>query len=110
MILPETASLYGWIVIVVLYVTMGVMAAGGTILASQKLFRIHYERGFYGNFLMVIAGFYAAFVAHFGDGQAWYTELLAIAVFILLGFLGVFLTYYLMIVGYIYYRRSEWTR
>ena len=150
----QTENFFGWVVIVILYVTIGVMAAGGTIFASQKIFRIHYERRFYGYFLMVIAAFYAAFVAHFGDGQAWITELIAISVFVLLGFIGVFqahvlalgyllhgawdfihelhqlfgigvietaelttlpmlygvfcLTYDLMIVGYIYYRRSEW--
>ena len=153
--LPQTESLYGWIAIAVLYGAMGIMAAGGTIFAARNIFRIHYERGFYGYIFMLLVAPYAAFVAHFGDSQAWETELIAIAAFVGLGFIGVFLThvlalayllygawnlihqlhqtlglrvietaelttipmlygvfgltYSLMMVGYIYYRRSAWT-
>ncbi len=88
--MPLADSFFGWFVILMLYVIIGIMAGAGSVFISQKIFKGANERRFYAFFLFVIAGFYAAFVAHFGDNDAWRTELTAIALFSLLSFLGAF--------------------
>lgn len=83
-------SILGWSVIVVLYATVGAFAAAGSILISQRLFPGKRERVFYGFFLIAIAGFYAAFVSHFGQWESWPNELVAIGVFTAMGIVGAF--------------------
>lgn len=88
--MPLADSFFGWFVILMLYVIIGILAGAGSVFISQKIFKGANERRFYAFFLFVIAGFYAAFVAHFGDSDAWRTELTAVALFSLLSFLGTF--------------------
>lgn len=84
----DPSSTIGFTVIVILYVVIGLLAAAGSVVVSQKLFSGRSEQVFYGVFLAAIAGFYLAFVAYFGDSSSWSTELFAVLAFSLLGVLG----------------------
>ena len=86
--LTDTSSIVGFAVIIILYGVIGLLAAAGSGVLSQKLFAGRSEQIFYGAFLTPIAGFYLAFVAHFGNASAWSTELFAVVWFSLLGILG----------------------
>ena len=72
----------------ILYASLGLLAAAGSVVVSQKLFRGRSEQVFYGVFLIAIAGFYLAFAAHFGSASSWNTEVFAVLLFSLLGILG----------------------
>ena len=78
----------GFAVIIILYAVIGLLAAAGSVVVSQKLFPGRSEQIFYGAFLALIAGFYLAFVAYFGNTASWGTELSAVVSFSLLGLLG----------------------
>ena len=95
----EGTSVLGFVVIVILYATVGCMAAAGAIFITQKIFRPRAEEVFYGLFLVLIAAFYLAFVAYFGNAAAWRVETAAIVVFALIGLFGVRLPVAL-VVGY----------
>jgi hypothetical protein len=99
-VLTDTSSIVGFAVIIILYAVIGLLAAAGSVVLSQKLLPGRSEQIFYGVFLAPIAGFYLAFVAHFGNASAWSTELLAVVLFSLLGILG---TRYaaVLILGYV---------
>src|SRR5258705_6897376 len=64
-------SMLGFLVIVVLYATIGLLAAAGAISITRKIFGPRAEQVFYGLFLVFIAAFYLAFVAYFGNAAAW---------------------------------------
>jgi hypothetical protein len=51
----------GFIVILILYGTIGVLAAAGTIFIVPKVLASRGEQAFYGAFLVMIAAFYLAF-------------------------------------------------
>ena len=57
-------------VIIVLYVAIGLMSAAGSVFISKKLFSAKGEQIFFALFLILIAGFYLAFTAYFGDEGA----------------------------------------
>ena len=84
----NTSSIVGFAVITILYAVIGTLAVAGSVVVSQKSFPGRSEQIFYGVFLIVIAAFYLAFAAHFGDASSWNTELFAVASFSLLGILG----------------------
>ncbi len=88
MMITNSSGALGFAVIVVLYVTIGLLAAVGAATLSQKLFSGRREQVFYGIFLAPIAGFYLAFVGYFGDWGSWRTELVVVFVFSLLGVVG----------------------
>jgi hypothetical protein len=92
-------SMYGFLVIVVLYATIGLLAAAGTISITRKIFGPRAEQVFYGLFLVIIAAFYLAFVAYFGNTAVWRAETVAVVVFALIGLFGVRLPVALVI-GY----------
>ncbi|SHG07007.1 hypothetical protein SAMN04487965_3250 [Microbulbifer donghaiensis] len=75
-------------VIVVLYISIGLMAAAGTIAIVRKLLPMRAEQIFYGLFLVLIAAFYLAFTAYFDNPRAWPLEAVAVALFTLFGVLG----------------------
>jgi hypothetical protein len=75
-------------VIMALYVSIGLMSAAGSVAISKKLFSAKAEQIFFGLFLVPIAGFYLAFTAYFGNEGAWRLEVVAVAVFAVLGVLG----------------------
>jgi len=58
-------------IIIVLYVSVGILAAAGSIFISQKIFSAKAEQIFFAVFLITIAAFYLPFTAYFGDQRAW---------------------------------------
>ena len=82
-------SMLGFLVIVVLYATIGLLAATGAISITRKIFGPKAEQVFYGLFLVIIAAFYLAFVAYFGNAAAWRGETVAVVLFALIGLFGV---------------------
>ena len=86
--MTDPSGTIGFVVIVILYAVIGLLAAGGSVAVSQKLFPGRSEQILYGVFLVPIAGFYLAFVAYFGNASPWKTELLAAMAFSLLGIFG----------------------
>ncbi|HSR49299.1 MAG TPA: DUF6010 family protein, partial [Acidobacteriota bacterium] len=89
----------GFIVIIVLYTVIGLMAAAGTSRVSKRIFAPRSEQIFYGLFLIMIAAFYLAFTAYFGMESAWTLESAAVLLFLLLGLLGTRVSW-LLIIGY----------
>jgi hypothetical protein len=98
--MEPASSAIGFIVIVALYITIGVMSAAGSVYISKSTFSTKGEQIFFGLFLVPIAGFYLAFTAYFGDKDAWQLETTAVAVFTVLGLVGVRVSFAL-IVGYL---------
>jgi hypothetical protein len=92
-------SMLGFVVIVVLYAVIGLMAAAGTICMARKFFAPKAEQIFYAMFLIMIASFYLAFTAYFGVATAWRLETAAVIVFVAIALLGVRLPFALML-GY----------
>jgi hypothetical protein len=92
-------QLFGFIVIVVLYVVIGLMAATGTSSIFRKMFTPKAEQIFYAMFLILIAGFYLAFTAYFEATTAWRVEGAVVLGFVAIALVGVRLPFAL-IVGY----------
>src|SRR5262249_7009582 len=90
---------FGFVVIVVLYAVVGLLAAAGAIFIVRENVGPKGEQVFYGLFLVLIAAFYLAFVAYFGNPAAWRGGTAAVIVFALVGLFGVRLPVAL-IVGY----------
>jgi hypothetical protein len=64
---PGSSSQFiGGVVVVILYVVIGVLAAIGSILVFQRIFHGRWEQIFWASFLVVIAAFYLSFAAYFG--------------------------------------------
>lgn len=97
--MSQEYSMFGFFVIVVLYAVVGLLAAAGSISVTRKLFGPRAEQAFYGMFLILIAAFYLAFVAYFGNAAAWRAETAAVVVFAVIGLFGVRLPIALVI-GY----------
>lgn len=76
------------VIIVVLYISVGFLAAAGSIFISQKLFSARGEQVFFALFFIAIAGFYLAFTAYFENQEAWRLEMAVVIVFSLFGILG----------------------
>ena len=87
--MDQRYSMLGFLVIVILYATVGFLAAAGTISITRKIFGPRAEQAFYGVFLIMVAAFYLAFVAHFGNAAAWRAESAAVVVFAVIGLFGV---------------------
>src|SRR5215813_1954555 len=75
-------------IIIVLYISVGLLAAAGSIFISQKLFSARGEQIFFALFFIAIAGFYLAFTAYFENQEAWRLEIGAVIVFTVFGILG----------------------
>jgi hypothetical protein len=86
-------------VIFVLYISIGLMAAAGSVFISKNLFSPKVEQTFFALFLIAIAGFYLAFTGYFGDDSAWQFETGGLLAFAVFGLLGVRLSV-VLIVGY----------
>jgi hypothetical protein len=76
-------------VILVLYFSIGLLAAAGSVFIARQLFSGRAEQIFFALFLIPIAGFYLAFTAYFGDAGAWRFETTGVMVFTALGLVGV---------------------
>jgi hypothetical protein len=92
-------SMLGFLVIVVLYAVIGLLAAAGTIFLARKFLSAKAEQIFYAMFLIMVAAFYLAFAAYFGAAAAWRLETAAVLGFAALGLLGARLPFAL-ILGY----------
>jgi hypothetical protein len=64
-------SVLGFVVIVILYAVIGLLAAAGAIFIARKIFAPKAEQIFFAMFLIMIAAFYLAFAAYFGVATAW---------------------------------------
>lgn len=97
----DTASHIGFMVILMLYASVGVFAVIGSAVLTRKLFPPKWEQVFYAGFLMAIAAFYLAFAAYFGaTSDAWQMEVAAVMVFSGIALLGLRLPVALML-GYV---------
>ena len=92
-------TMLGFVVIVILYAVIGLMAAAGAILIARKMLPPKAEQIFYAMFLMMIAAFYLAFAAYFAMATAWRLETAVVVAFAAIGLLGARLPFAL-IVGY----------
>jgi hypothetical protein len=92
-------STFGFAVIVILYATIGLMAAAGAIFLVPKFLAPKGEQVFYGAFFILIAAFYLAFAAYFASAEAWRVEIAAVVIFTAFGLFGMRLPIAL-IVGY----------
>ncbi len=94
----EGYRVLGFVVIIILYVVIGIMAATGTSSIFRKMFKPKAEQIFYAMFLILIAVFYLAFAAYF-EAAAWRVEGAVVLGFVAIGLVGVRLPFAL-IVGY----------
>ena len=81
-------NMLGFVVIVILYAVIGLMASAGVILIARKMLPPKAEQIFYAMFLIMIAAFYLAFVAYFGMATAWRLETAVVVAFFAIGLLG----------------------
>lgn len=93
-------SMMGFVVIVILYATVGLMASAGTIFIARKFLAPKAEQIFYAMFLIMVAAFYLAFAAYFGAASAWRMEAEVVAAFAAIGLLGARVPF-VLIVGYL---------
>jgi len=89
----------GFVVIVILYAVIGLMAAAGAIFIARKILAPKAEQIFYAMFLIMIAAFYLAFAAYFGVATAWRRETAVVVGFVAIALPGARLPFAL-IVGY----------
>lgn len=95
------SSTMGFLVILMIYASVGVFAVIGSAVVTRKLFSPKGEQIFYAGFLMAIAAFYLAFAAYFGAApDAWHTETRAVLVFCGFALIGLRLPSALML-GYL---------
>jgi hypothetical protein len=76
-------------IIMILYLSVGVLAAVGSMYLSYRFVPVRFEVAVYGVFLIFIAAFYLAFTSYFGDESAWRLETTAIVAFATLACLGI---------------------
>jgi hypothetical protein len=82
----------GGLIVALLYVVMGLLAAAGSVLIFRRIFQGRWEQIFWALFLVVIAAFYLSFAAYFGAStHAWQTEVVGVAVFLVCAAGGLFL-------------------
>jgi hypothetical protein len=97
--MTEPSSTVGFVVIIILYTVIGLLATAGSVAVSQKFFPGRSEQIFYGALLVPIAGFYLALTAYFANVSSWRIELIGIIAFSVAGIVG---TRYaaVLIIGY----------
>jgi hypothetical protein len=92
-------SMLGFVVIVILYAAIGLLAVPGAIFIARKVLAPKAEQIFFAIFLIMIAAFYLAFVAYFGVATAWRLETAVVLAYVVIGLLGARLPF-VLIVGY----------
>ena len=75
-------------IIMVWYVSIGALAAAGSMYLSRRFVPVKHEATLYGVFLIAIAAFYLACTSYFGDAAAWSLETVAALAFAVMGCLG----------------------
>jgi len=101
------AQAFGFAVIVVLYIVIGLMAAVGAIFIVPKILGLKAEQIFYAMFLIMIAAFYVAFVSYFIAEAAWRLEVAVVIAFAAVALAGVRLPL-ILIIGYSLYGVCAW--
>jgi len=86
--MTEPSSTIGFVVILIWYAGLGLLATAGSVAVTQKFFIGRSEQIFYGAILVAIAGVYVAFTAYFGNAASWRTETIAVIAFSVLGIVG----------------------
>src|SRR5262245_27678383 len=86
--MTEPSSTIGFVVIIIWYAGIGLLATAGSVAVTQKFFPGRSEQMFYGAALVAIAGVYLAFMAYFGNLSSWRTEFIAVIAFSVLGIVG----------------------
>ena len=74
--------------ILIWYLVIGALAAIGSVTISRSRFSPRVEHRFFALLLILIGAMYLAFVAYFGDHSTLRPEASAVAVFAVLGLLG----------------------
>ena len=88
---PSAGQIAGGLMMLLLFLSLGVLAATAVVLALRRLFPARLEQCVWAMLLAAIAAFYLGFAAWFQvPSTAWSTELAAIAVFVLVAFVGAF--------------------
>ncbi len=81
----------GGVIVALLYIIVGLLAAVGTILVAPRVFQGRWEQIFWAVFLILIAAFYLSFAAYFdAPSQAWQTETIGVALFLGCAVAGLF--------------------
>jgi hypothetical protein len=75
-------------IIMVWYVSIGALAAAGSMYLSQRFVPARHEATLYGLFLIAIAAFYLACTSYFGNAAAWRLEAAGVLAFAVMGCLG----------------------
>jgi hypothetical protein len=87
----SSSQFVGGLTVALLYVVIGLLSAIGSIVVVRQIFQGRWEQIFWACFLIVIAAFYLSFAAYFGAPRnAWQTEALAVAAFVVCAVLGLF--------------------
>ncbi|ULQ46210.1 hypothetical protein JN531_014020 [Flagellatimonas centrodinii] len=86
-------------IILLVYFSLGLMAAMGSLVLTRKFLPPRLEAPVYGVLLIPIAGLYLVFTRHFGLDGAWPLEMSAVIGFSLLGLLGMRFPL-MLVVGY----------
>jgi hypothetical protein len=87
----STGQFIGGLVVALLYATIGLLSAIGSILIFRRIFQGRWEQVFWASFLVMIAAFYLSFSAYFAaPSEAWRTELLGVAIFLVCAAVGLF--------------------
>jgi len=92
-------QMLGFVVIVILYAAIGLMAAMGAIFMVRNILGSKGEQIFYAVFLIMIAAFYLAFTSYFGMAAAWRLETVVVVGFAAIALPGARLPLALML-GY----------
>jgi hypothetical protein len=75
-------------IIMAWYVSIGALAAAGSMHLTHRFVPAKHEATLYGLFLTAIAAFYLACTSYFGDAAAWSLEAVAVLAFAVMGALG----------------------
>jgi hypothetical protein len=75
-------------IIMLWYVSIGALAATGSMYLSHRFVPANHEATLYGLFLIAIAAFYLACTSYYGDAAAWGLEAVAALAFAVMGCLG----------------------
>ena len=87
----SSSQFIGGSIVALLYATVGLLAAIGSILIFRRIFQGRWEQIFWASFLVVIAAFYLSFAAYFeASAHAWQTEIVGVAVFVICAAGGLF--------------------
>jgi hypothetical protein len=66
--MTELSGTIGFVIIVIWYAGIGLLATAGSVAVTQKFFPGRSEQMFYGAVFVLITGVYLAFTAYFGNG------------------------------------------